>query len=132
MKRQVAILCLIGMLSMLGMGCQPAGGTTDGQTDDQATAPSTAQPIVRVHILQNKVEVADVFRQISYAYTRENPTVQIEIETLGAGMDYFSSLLLRFESGAAPDIFTNDGYALFDSCLLNPGLMTWSMAPGIR
>jgi len=121
------ILPLILLLAGSGSACGLAGPDNISATDKPATPAATSLTATSaisvtsaaapqtLHILQNKVEVADVFRRMAAAYTAENPSVRLEIETIGAGKDYLSSLVVRFESGDAPDIFTNDGYALFDA-----------------
>lgn len=71
-------------------------------------------PAVDLFMIQNKPEVADVFVRLAADYHAENPGVRMRVETFGGGVDFSSRLQTLIQAGDAPDLFTNDGYALLD------------------
>ncbi|MGP1910530.1 ABC transporter substrate-binding protein [Metabacillus sp. JX24] len=57
-----------------------------------------------------KIEVSTQFEQMTRAYERENPHVEIRVHTVGGAMDDLSDLKAEMAAGSGPDIFTNTGY----------------------
>lgn len=65
---------------------------------------------VVVDIFNGKVEIADQLKALTDQYTKENPDVTFNIETVGGGADGSAALKAKFASNTAPDIFGNGGY----------------------
>lgn len=65
---------------------------------------------VVVDIFQGKVEIADQLKALTDKYTKENPNVSFNIQTVGGGADGAAALKGKFASNNAPDIFTLQGY----------------------
>lgn len=85
---------------------KPAVGVQDGAGKD-----------ITIKIIQNKVEIADVLSRMKIDYEKENSGVKLRFETFGGGVDYDSGLIAKFQSGDAPDVFINEGYAKLDPWL---------------
>ncbi|MEI6056144.1 MAG: ABC transporter substrate-binding protein [Lentisphaerota bacterium] len=62
-----------------------------------------------INIFQFKVEIADAFNDLANEYMKENPGVQINIETVGGGSDYGAALRAKMASGNEPEIFNVGG-----------------------
>jgi raffinose/stachyose/melibiose transport system substrate-binding protein len=65
---------------------------------------------VVIDMFQGKVEIADQLKALTDQYTKENPNVKFNIQTVGGGSDYGAALKAQFASGNAPDVFNNIGY----------------------
>lgn len=74
-------------------------------------------PVVTLHIVQNKVEVGDVFKRMEDDYAKENPGVRLHFDTFGGGEDFSTRLTAQFQSDNVPDAFTNDGFSQLDPWL---------------
>ncbi|MDQ7861437.1 hypothetical protein RCO48_11760 [Peribacillus frigoritolerans] len=57
-----------------------------------------------------KVEISTRFEEMTRAYERENPHVNIRVHTVGGAMDDLADLKAEMATGTGPDIFTNSGY----------------------
>ena len=97
--RQGVALALAGLF--LG-GCAPP-------------PPPAAPPAPRtIHILQQKVEIAEALKRMSTAYADEHPGVRIVVETVGGGRDFDAALADRFQAGTLPDVFMCLGFFSLD------------------
>jgi raffinose/stachyose/melibiose transport system substrate-binding protein len=63
-----------------------------------------------IDLFQGKVEIADQLKALTDQYTKENPNVTFDIQTVGGGADGAAALKAKFASGSAPDLFTSEGY----------------------
>ena len=68
----------------------------------QASGPSELKT---VHILQQKVEIAEALRKMATDYEKEHPGVRLVIETFGGGQDFDAALADRYQAGTLPDVF---------------------------
>jgi raffinose/stachyose/melibiose transport system substrate-binding protein len=64
-----------------------------------------------VKVLNGKVEIVDALKKMEVAYAKENPGKSVKFETVGGGADYAGTLMAKFQSGDAPDIFSCGGYS---------------------
>lgn len=127
MKRLLSIVLatvmLLGLLAGCGGAGNPAAKNEAAPSDKaaetkepEAKAPE-AKKDVSVKILNLKVEIADALGKMPADYLKENPGVNLKIETIGGGTDYNAALMAKFQSGDAPDIFVNGGFAGLDQWL---------------
>lgn len=64
---------------------------------------------VTVNILQSKVEFKEQFESAAEKFMKENPDINIEVETIGGGNDYSQVLKSKIASKSEPDIFNING-----------------------
>ena len=96
------------LASLVGCGSgNDSAGTGDTSTKKEDT--SAKKENVEVNVLQFKVEAAEGFQQAADEYMKLNPNVKINIETVGGGAKYGSSLKAKFQSGSEPTIFNIGG-----------------------
>ncbi|AQX54345.1 ABC transporter substrate-binding protein [Priestia flexa] len=86
-----------------------AACSSDSSSGDNASGGAKGDQVV-VDIFQGKVEIADQLKALTDQYTKENPNVTFNIETVGGGADGAAALKAKFASGNEPDIFSNGGY----------------------
>lgn len=80
------------------------------QTDNKDSEEKPEEkPKVTVDIFQFKVEAKDALEAATEAYTKENPNVTINVQTVGGGDDYGAALKARFASGKEPAIYNIGG-----------------------
>ena len=77
----------------------------------QASGPSELKT---VHILQQKVEIAEALRKMATDYEKEHPGVRLVIETFGGGQDFDAALADRYQAGTLPDVFMSQGSISLD------------------
>lgn len=96
-------LVLGGGLVILGglVGCSPPPAKVAAQ-------------VKTVHILQQKVEIAEAMKKMARDYGAEHPGVRLVIETIGGGQDFDAALADRFQAGNLPDVFMSLGDLSFD------------------
>lgn len=82
--------------------------SSDSSSGDKNSNGGQDDKIV-VDIFQGKVEIADQLKALTDEYTKQNPNVVFNIETVGGGADGAAALKAKFASNKAPDIFANDG-----------------------
>ncbi|MFB3169582.1 ABC transporter substrate-binding protein [Neobacillus sp. 179-C4.2 HS] len=82
--------------------------SSDSTSGDKKSSGSKDDKVV-VDIFQGKVEIADQLKALTEEYTKQNPDVTFNIETVGGGADGAAALKAKFASNQAPDIFTNGG-----------------------
>ncbi|MFB3162148.1 ABC transporter substrate-binding protein [Neobacillus sp. 179-J 1A1 HS] len=82
--------------------------SSDSTSGDKKSSGSKDDKVV-VDIFQGKVEIADQLKALTEEYTKQNPNVTFNIETVGGGADGAAALKAKFASNQAPDIFTNGG-----------------------
>ncbi len=112
------LYCLIACLLVTGCSWEARARQ---ERNEQASPPSpepsfvasdseagTVEPITLV-IVQNKVEVADVFKRMAEVYHEEHPGVLVQVETYGAGEDFATRLTTMLRAANPPDLFTNEG-----------------------
>ncbi|WP_100405263.1 ABC transporter substrate-binding protein [Bacillus solitudinis] len=103
MKKELVHIILIGALSLSLSACQTK---TETVTEDTEKAEQKITLIVR----NPKIEISTQFEQMVIAYEKENPTVDIQINTVGGATDDLADLKAQIAAGNGPDIFTNSGY----------------------
>lgn len=101
MKNRFLSLLLIGAVSLPLSACQ-----------DEAPPKKTEMTERKITLdLRNpKVEISTQFEEMTRAYERENPRVNIRVHTVGGAMDDLADLKAEMATGTGPDIFTNSGY----------------------
>ena len=67
-----------------------------------------------VHILQQKVEIAEPLRKMASDYEKEHPGIRLVIETFGGGQDFEAALADRYQAGTLPDVFMSLGSISLD------------------
>lgn len=93
----------IGLAAFLLSACQP-----DSKPETSQIEPDE-QPI-HLTIRNPKIEIAESFEEMVFAYEKENPHVTIDIHTVGGAVDDLADLKADIAAGNGPDIFTNSGY----------------------
>lgn len=94
---------LTGAMLASVVGCGSKGDTA------AAGDAGSSKEKVEVNVLQFKIEAAEGFQEAADEYMKLNPNVKINIETVGGGADYGSSLKAKFQSGSEPTIFNVGG-----------------------
>lgn len=123
MKKIISLLLVVVMLAAVMAGCgtsstTPKATSSPAETKEPAKETAAAEPTkapaqkdVTIKVYQLKVEIADALKKMETVYEKENPGVKLKFETVGGGADYAASLMAKFSSGDAPDVFVNSGYA---------------------
>lgn len=115
MKRILSLIIAVVMPLALLCGC---GIENDADKNRPSFVIQTdKEKDITINVLQNKVEIADVLKKMEADYEKENPGVKLRFETFGGGVDYHSGLFAKFQSGEAPDVFINEGFAILDPWL---------------
>ncbi|MBO1511849.1 ABC transporter substrate-binding protein [Metabacillus bambusae] len=104
MRREILYMLLIGTLSLSFAACQ--NNNTESTTKER----EIAERKITLNVRNPKVEISKQFEQMVQAYERENPNIEIQIETVGGATDDLSDLKAQIAAGTGPDIFTNNGY----------------------
>jgi raffinose/stachyose/melibiose transport system substrate-binding protein len=86
-----------------------AACSSDGASSGDKNSGGSKDDKIVVDLFQGKVEIADQLKALTDEYTKENPNVTFNIETVGGGADGSAALKAKFASNKAPDIFMNDG-----------------------
>ncbi|MFC0046142.1 ABC transporter substrate-binding protein [Metabacillus iocasae] len=105
MKRFSMFALLLAFVLVFASACskssnESSGGNEGGGSGDE----------VVIDMFQFKVEIADQLKALADEYTKENPNVKFNIQTVGGGADYGAALKAQFASGNEPDIFNNGGF----------------------
>jgi raffinose/stachyose/melibiose transport system substrate-binding protein len=100
-------ILLLGFSLMLVFGI--LAGCAGGK-DDNAQGGGKDGEKVTLSFMQFKVEIADQLQAMIDEYEKENPNVEIKLESVGGGADYGAALKAKFASGEEPDIFNNGGF----------------------
>lgn len=104
MRKEILHMLLIGTLSLSFAACQK--NNTESTTKER----EIAERKVTLNVRNPKVEISKQFEEMVQAYERENPNIEIQIETVGGATDDLSDLKAQIAAGTGPDIFTNNGY----------------------
>lgn len=104
MRKEILHMLLIGTLSLSLAACQK--NNTESTTKER----KIAEQKVTLNVRNPKVEISKQFEEMVQAYERENPNIDIQIETVGGATDDLSDLKAQIAAGTGPDIFTNNGY----------------------
>lgn len=104
MRKEILHMLLIGTLSLSFAACQK--NNTESTTKER----EIAERKVTLNVRNPKVEISKQFEEMVQAYERENPNIDIQIETVGGATDDLSDLKAQIAAGTGPDIFTNNGY----------------------
>ncbi len=114
MKKLTLLSVMVWLLfSVAAAGC--------GKKPDEGASPAPAADgqQVTIKMFQFKVEIADPLSKLIAEYQKENPNVNIQLDTVGGGSDYGAALLAKFNSGDKPDIFNNGGFSDLDKWIEN-------------
>lgn len=95
LKRILSLVTVTMLVASSVVGCSSSGGDTGDQ--------------VKVDIFQFKVEAKDALEKAAEVYEEKNPSIDINIETVGGGNDYGAALRSKFQSGQEPTIFNVGG-----------------------
>ncbi len=101
MKKRIVGLFLIGGLSLTLSACQETPKLKEIKVTETK---------MTLHVRNPKVEISTQFEQLAKVYEKENPTIDIEIETVGGATDDLADLKAQITAGNGPDIFTNNGF----------------------
>ena len=99
LKRILSLITVTTLVASSAVGCSSTGGNSGSSEGDK----------VVVDIFQFKVEAKDALEKAAEAYEKENPNVDIVVETVGGGNDYGAALRSKFQSGEEPTIFNVGG-----------------------
>lgn len=110
MKRSLAILLVLSMLTFMVAGCSPTNNeevvnTPDVTNTDTEEKEVVTEPVVVKYMTFSAApdHIADLDKMIA-AFEKQNPDVKVEYETY-AWDDYFTKLQTLVASGTAPDTF---------------------------
>jgi raffinose/stachyose/melibiose transport system substrate-binding protein len=104
MRKEILHMLLIGTLSLSLAACQK--NNTESTTKER----KIAEQKITLNVRNPKVEISKQFEQMVKAYERENPNIDIQIETVGGATDDLADLKAQIAAGTGPDIFTNIGF----------------------
>lgn len=105
MKKVISSVLTVAMVAGMMTGCGSAGGSTDTKTSADNSA---SDDQVVIDVFQNKNEISDALQAAIDTYEEENPSVKINLETVG-GSDYASSLKAKMLGNDPVEIFTLGG-----------------------
>ena len=105
MKKVIGSVLTVAMVAGMMTGCGSAGGSTDTQ---ESAGSSAGDDQVVIDVFQNKNEISDALQAAIDTYEEENPSVKINLETVG-GSDYASSLKAKMLGNDPVEIFTLGG-----------------------
>jgi len=100
------LMLVLAVLALAAAGCGGAG-TGGGKASPDRAEESGAQAKTTLRLVQFKVEITDQVLAMAEDYMAEHPDIRIEAEVL---KDYDITLVTRFASGDAPDIFSIKSY----------------------
>lgn len=101
MENRFLFLLLIGAVSLFLSACRDEVPPVKTEKTEQK---------ITLELRNPKVEISTQFEEMTRAYERENPHVQIKVHTVGGALDDLADLKAEMATGKAPDIFTNRGY----------------------
>jgi raffinose/stachyose/melibiose transport system substrate-binding protein len=99
MKKVKKVLAMALATTLIASTSLLAGCNKDTASGEKAT----------VDIFQFKVEAKDALEKAAKEYEKSHENVTINIQTVGGGDDYGSSLRAKFQSGEEPTIFNIGG-----------------------
>lgn len=105
MKKVIGSVLTVAMVAGMMIGCGSTGGSTDTKTSADNSA---SDDQVVIDIFQNKNEISDALQAAIDTYEEENPSIKINLETVG-GSDYASSLKAKMLGNDPVEIFTLGG-----------------------
>ena len=105
MKKVIGSVLTVAMVAGMMTGCGSTGGSTDTKTSADSSA---SDDQVVIDIFQNKNEISDALQAAIDTYEEENPSIKINLETVG-GSDYASSLKAKMLGNDPVEIFTLGG-----------------------
>lgn len=105
MKKVIGSVLTVAMVAGMMTGCGSTGGSTDTKTSADNSA---SDDQVVIDIFQNKNEISDALQAAIDTYEEENPSIKINLETVG-GSDYASSLKAKMLGNDPVEIFTLGG-----------------------
>ncbi|RXZ79408.1 carbohydrate ABC transporter substrate-binding protein [Paenibacillaceae bacterium] len=108
-KLSLALLTVVMLLSVILAGCSSSDNKPGNTDKDNASGKQ-----VTIKMFQYKVEIAEQLSRMIKEYEALTPGVKIELETVGGGADYNSTLRTKFNSSEKPDIFNNGGFSDLD------------------
>ncbi|TYR78984.1 extracellular solute-binding protein [Priestia megaterium] len=105
MKRLSIMSGVLATSLLLATACSNSGSDSSSQKSSGGSGDE-----VVIDMFQFKVEIADQLKALTDEYSKENPNVKFNIQTVGGGADYGAALKAQFASGNEPDIFNNGGF----------------------
>lgn len=101
----------VAFIMLLTTGLVFAGG---GREDASAAAPETEETTVELNFFQFKPYLDDAYADLIREFQRENPNVDITVQTYGGGQQWQDILQGRFAAGSGPEIFPVEGPAQYE------------------
>ncbi len=113
MKRlHIAKICLFIGCALFLCGCRESEAVLETEVASETNIQETVQTL---RILQYKVEIIEPLEGLIETYEATHPGVNIELESIGGGVDYPGMLRYRFAAGEYPDILNCNGDSELDS-----------------
>jgi len=107
MIRKICIAVLLASSILFTFGCTPSvEPTSSGDQSEVASGPAEEITITMLHF---KVDEAAAIEALCEKYEEENANIKFEVEAVGGSGDYEGTLMARFSSKEAPDIWFNNG-----------------------
>lgn len=104
MKRLTLLSGVLASSLLFATACSNSG------SESTTKSSGGSEDEVVIDMFQFKVEIAEQLKEVTDAYTKENPNVTFNIQTVGGGADYSAALKAQFASGNEPDLFNNGGF----------------------
>ncbi|WP_270164448.1 ABC transporter substrate-binding protein [Paenibacillus sp. SYP-B4298] len=108
------VMASVLSLSVMLAACGGGGGSPTSAGTAGGSNASGSEPQKTVTVFQFKTEIVEGLNELKAAFEQDYPNIKLDIQTVGGGADYDAALKAKFASGAAPDIFSNNGYASLD------------------
>ncbi len=126
MKKLFALILALAMaLSLVACGgSSNAGGAADTSAAPAATGDSSGTTL---RLVNGKIEVDAQLKELAAKY-KEETGVNVEIESMGGGVDIQSTIKGYYQAGNMPDIFVNGGssdFANWDGLLVDMKDEAW-------
>ena len=112
MKKKLLSLLLAGAMALSLAACGGGDSGSGGGASESGAASSSSASSIR--LVNGKIEVDSMLKKLAAMY-QEETGVEVNIESMGGGIDIQGTLKGYYQSGNMPDIFVNGGASDFSN-----------------
>ncbi len=112
------LLVMLVVLALVATACSSSDGDSSTETTEAPTASEGeggGDDPVDLEVFWFKVNLVEKWAEVTDEYSRQNPNVTIETETVGGDQAWLPLLKSKFAAGEAPDIYMVEGAAQADA-----------------
>ena len=120
LSRLVILLAIVALVAAAcgssddGSATETTDGSATETTEGSGSEPSTDEE-VDLEVFWFKVNLVEKWAEVTDEYSRLNPNVSIETETVGGDQQWLPLLKSKFAAGEGPDIYMVEGAAQADA-----------------